>query len=225
MLLALLAGLIALTVAAQRQGWLDIFLNREKMQLFIEGFGIWGPLVFIVLQIVQVVISFIPGNITTVLGGTLFGSFLGFVYSYVAIILGSIIAFLVSRKVGHAVVRKMVGAKSYDRYYDVIHSQGTLARTRLTLGITMVLPFFPDDVICMLCGVTALPFWQFLLIIALTRPLGLLFAAAVGAGALNVSLWGMGVIAVASIALGLLTFRYAPAIESRLLAWVRKLKR
>ncbi len=222
--LLVLAALVALALVARQNGWLDVFLERESMRDFIDRAGLWGPLVFIALQIVQVVVSFIPGGVTTIVGGALFGTGLGFLYSFVAIIIGSVISFFIARKLGNVVVRKMVGGKAYDRYYAVIHSEGTLSRTRLTLFATMLLPFFPDDLICLLAGITPIPFWQFLVTIVLARPMGLLFSSLLGSGALRMPLWAMVLAAAASIALGVLTFKFAPAIEKKLLALLEKVR-
>jgi uncharacterized membrane protein YdjX (TVP38/TMEM64 family) len=159
--------------------------------------------------------------VTTLVGGALFGVGWAFVYSYIAVVAGSMLAFGIARKLGTAAVRKLVGEKSYDRYFALIQSQGALSRTRMTLAVTLLLPFFPDDLLCLLAGLTAIPTWQFFVISLAARPWGLLFAASLGAGALAVPPWALGLIAVASVGLGVLAFRFAPVIEDRLFRLVK----
>ncbi|MDR3207468.1 MAG: hypothetical protein LBT60_03960, partial [Oscillospiraceae bacterium] len=57
-------ALVVLAVVAVRQGWLAVLLDKDALQGFVARFGVWGPLVFIALQMAQVVVSFIPGNVT-----------------------------------------------------------------------------------------------------------------------------------------------------------------
>jgi uncharacterized membrane protein YdjX (TVP38/TMEM64 family) len=220
--LAALALLAAALVVAWRRGWLEIFLDRGALQALVGRFGAWGPLAFIAAQLLQVVVPFIPGQVTTMVGGALFGAGWAFVYSYIAVIAGGALAFAIARKLGRAVVRGLTGEAAYRRYFEVIQSQGALSRTRITLAAMLLLPFFPDDLLCLLAGLTPLPLWQFFVITVAARPWGLLFSAFLGDGALSIPLWGLGLICAASIGVGALVFRYAPAIEEKLFRRVKR---
>ena len=50
---------ISVLVLAWRRG---IFLSQKAMTDFVIGLGIWGPLVFTLIQIIQVIIPIIPGG-------------------------------------------------------------------------------------------------------------------------------------------------------------------
>ena len=52
---------------------LGIFTSQEKLDSFIVNLGVWGPLFFVVLQIIQVVVPIIPGGITSIAGVFIFG--------------------------------------------------------------------------------------------------------------------------------------------------------
>ena len=210
----MLLVLAALGYLLYQLGILQLFQDVGALQELVRGFGVWAPLVFIVLQIVQVIFSFIPGNITTMAGAALFGMWRGFFLSYLAISAASLLAFLIARKLGTRVVRRLVGGQSFDRYFVRIHSAGALSRTRITLICMMLLPFFPDDLLCLLAGITALPFAHFVAIVLLTRPWGLLFSALLGSGAMKLPVWALGLLVVCSLGLGLLAARYATRIET-----------
>ena len=57
-----------------------VMKNPDDLQQYIREEGKWAPLVFIFVQILQVIIAPIPGNVTTLVGGLLFGYTLGFIY-------------------------------------------------------------------------------------------------------------------------------------------------
>jgi uncharacterized membrane protein YdjX (TVP38/TMEM64 family) len=199
---------IALYFVMARNGWLDIFGSVETLQRYIESHGIWAPLVFAAIQVVQVIISPIPGNITTLAGGLLFGFGKGFLLSYVSIVLGSLIAFGLARKLGKPFVVKIVGEKITHKYMDVLTS-----RQKVVLIFMFVLPFFPDDALCLIAGLSGISWGFFIVILLLTRPAGILFSALVGSGAVSVPVWGWGIIIALSIGIMALSVKYSPQID------------
>ena len=67
------------------------------MQQFVNRFGMIGALIFVLIQIVQVVFPIIPGGISCLAGVLLFGAVSGFFYNYIGICVGSCIAFGIAR--------------------------------------------------------------------------------------------------------------------------------
>ncbi len=80
-------------VALYRAG---ILTDSGKMASFIEGTGLYGPVVFFLIQVIQVVIPIIPGGISCLCGVLLFGSVTGFILNYLGICCGSVLIFLES---------------------------------------------------------------------------------------------------------------------------------
>jgi uncharacterized membrane protein YdjX (TVP38/TMEM64 family) len=90
-----------------------------------------------------------------------------------------------------------------------------------------LLPVFPDDVLCLIAGLTAMRLRTFTVVMVLTRPWGLLVSALLGAGLISFSipLWIWIVIAVFCAALFVLAIKYAPLIEERIHQWVKRISR
>jgi uncharacterized membrane protein YdjX (TVP38/TMEM64 family) len=90
-----IVGLLALAAAMH---WLGPQLKTYVTQFsqWIEGLGPWGPLAFILGYIVFTV-ALIPGSILTMAGGALFGLWFGTLYVTCAAVIGSTLAFLISR--------------------------------------------------------------------------------------------------------------------------------
>jgi uncharacterized membrane protein YdjX (TVP38/TMEM64 family) len=88
-----------------------------------------------------------------------------------------------------------------------------------------LLPVFPDDVLCLIAGLTAMRLRNFTVVMILTRPWGLLVSALLGAGLISVSipLWVWIMIGVVCVALFVLTIKYAPHIEERIHLWLKKI--
>ena len=83
--------------------------SREEIPPLAEGLGAWGPIAFIGLYVLATVL-FVPGSLLTLAGGALFGVTSGFVYVFVAAVIGSCLAFLLARYAAREWVEARIGA-------------------------------------------------------------------------------------------------------------------
>ncbi len=137
----------------------QFYSSKRQVAAFVNRFGPYGPLAFMVVQALQVVLAPIPGEATGILGGYLFGTGLGFLYSTVGLTLGSILAFGLGRWLGLPVVRRLVSEKVYHKFDFVSRAGGEL----VTLACFLI-PGFPKDYLCFLLGVSPMQFGMFLVI-------------------------------------------------------------
>ncbi|HEY9593010.1 MAG TPA: TVP38/TMEM64 family protein, partial [Spirochaetia bacterium] len=88
----LIAALVVPVIVWHGELW-RIFASGQRLREWIAGWGAWAPLIFVGIQIVQVVIFAIPGEVTQIAGGYLFGGWLGLLLSVAGITIGSTLAF------------------------------------------------------------------------------------------------------------------------------------
>ena len=162
--LVLIGALIIFSVYGYQKG---IFTSRDQLELFIRQSSFWGPLLFIVIQIAQVVIAVIPGGLTCLAGVVFFGPWYGFLYSAVGIIIGSCINFYLARRYGEKFIRLFVSDETYEKTKKKFLT-GKMFDVVFTAAI--LLPCAPDDVLCMLAGLTDMSWRKFLTILFLGRP-------------------------------------------------------
>lgn len=134
--------------------------DREQLQALMHKAGPWAPVLFILLQVVQCVIPIIPGGVTLVMGVWLFGPVLGFVYNYIGILLGESAGFGLARRYGTPLVRAMVSTGSYNKYSRWL--ERNQKKFNRFFVFAMLFPFMPDDLICMLAGLSKMSFRFFL---------------------------------------------------------------
>jgi len=150
---------------------LGIFKDKEILVNYIKQFGLFAPLFFLLLQIIQVVFPVIPGGASCLAGVLAFGPVLGFVYNYLGLVIGSIIAFNLSRKYGLKLIKKLFSEETINKYLDYIRTN----KFDKVFFLGIFLPGFPDDLLCYVAGVSKMSFKKFLIIILLGKPLALLF--------------------------------------------------
>ena len=130
-------------------GPLTSFLNnKDTIISWVEGHGFLGPLAFIFLQVLQIVLAPIPGQIVGGVGGFLF-SWWGVLWTCIGTAIGGFIVFWLSRKFGRPLVEKIVKKDSLDKF-DFIFSNNT----SFILFVIFLIPGLPDDIICYLAGLT-----------------------------------------------------------------------
>ena len=151
-------------VVAKYRELARFYSSRREVKAFLTSFGPYAPLPFIVLQALQVVFAPIPGEVTGVLGGYVFGTWLGFLYSSIGLTLGSAMAFGLGRWLGAHVVRRLVSDAVYHKFDFVARTGGELVAL-----VFFLIPGFPKDYLCFLLGVSPMPFGIFFVIATFGR--------------------------------------------------------
>lgn len=164
-----------------------IFYDAESLKRFIAGFGIIGALVFVAFQAIQVVFPILPGGVGCLGGVLIYGAYMGFVYNYIGICIGSIAAFLISKYYGRPLLNQMFSQKireKYEQWVDHRHFDKLFA-------LAIFLPVAPDDFLCYLAGTTRMTLQRFTAIILLGKPWAI---AAYSFGLTALFQWGMAVL-------------------------------
>lgn len=144
--------------------------NPNKLEILIKNFGIMAPLFFLSLQIIQVIIPIIPGGVTCGIGVILFGPFWGFILNYTGSIIGSIIVFLIVKYYGHAFILKFTDQQTYNKYIGWLDKGKKFDRF---FAFAILVPGFPDDLLCMIAGLTSMSLKKFIFMISTCKPLAL----------------------------------------------------
>ena len=146
----------------------------DSLRNYISRSGVWSYALFWLLQFLQVTFLPIPSMLTTVAGVLLFGPFITFVLSYLAIMLGSITAFLIGKKFGSKIIVWVVGEVASIKWQERIN------RGKFLFFLMMLFPFFPDDLLCMISGANKMNSKFFVSTIAITKFVGLFFICFLG---------------------------------------------
>jgi len=149
---------------------LGIFQDKYILINYINKTKFLSPLIFIIIQTIQVVIPIIPGGISSLVGVLLFGSIFGFIYNYIGLILGSLIAFYLSKKYGITLLKKIFKEKTLNKYLIYINNKKF---TKLFI-IGIIMPGLPDDLLCYIAGISKIKLKTFIICLLIGKPISLL---------------------------------------------------
>jgi uncharacterized membrane protein YdjX (TVP38/TMEM64 family) len=157
--------------------WYGLVKDPEQVRTFLRSWGsIGAPLAFIGIQILQVIFAPFPGEASGFVGGYVFGTLPGFVYSSIGLTAGSLINFILGRILGRRYVRKWVPAPYLSRFDSLAKRQGAIV-----FFLFFVVPGFPKDYLCIFLGLTNLSVRVFILMAAIGRMPGTLMLSLQGA--------------------------------------------
>lgn len=167
----------------------------EDLRQLILGFGGWGILTYIVINLLQCIVIPVPTTLTVLVGTAIYGPFVAFLYATIGVIIGSSIAFVIGRYCSRPVINWIFGKEKIDKYQNILKN-----RTGIILFLTLILPLFPDDLICMLAGISEISYPKFLIISIIARSVGLAVISFFGSGKI-IPFSGWGIIAWLAIAI------------------------
>ncbi|MDP3970985.1 MAG: VTT domain-containing protein [bacterium] len=136
-------------------------LYSEEVNNFIYSLGKWSPLFMIGLIISEYVIAPLPGSWLPIASGFIFGPWLGFVYSYIATLLGSIIAFEISRLVFHPLIKNIIQPAWHEKFKTKLKSVSWV------IILIFALPLFPVDIVVWILGLLNIERKNFLIMAAI----------------------------------------------------------
>lgn len=204
--LAILGGSVWALYAT---GFFEAAGSQEKLGEYIARCAPWSHLAYFGIQLVSVVVAPIPSNLTAAAGAYLFGLWPSFLLTWGAVALGSAIVFGLARALGQQFAGQFVSEKLSGKYLDVIRR-----KRDVFLALAFLFPFFPDDILCILAGLTDISFKRFFLLAAVFRPWGLLAACMVGSATVSIPWWGMALLGGLGLAVFLLAMKYGDKLEA-----------
>lgn len=188
-------------------------LTRQQIQDFISSTGVIAPLVFIGVSFLQVTFIPVPGLVTIIAGTYLFGPWLSFLYSYIGMLIGSVVAWGLGRLLGRPYVNWVAGSKEQaDEWLKKLKG-----REKVFLFFAFLLPLFPDDLLCSVAGILPIRFSTFFIMQLITR------FTSIGASIIFMSgeiipyhgwgLWVLGLLTLLSVVIFILAVKKADELN------------
>ena len=187
----------------------------EELKALLNSYGWRGVLVFMGIQVLQVVVAAIPGEFVQIAGGYIYGTWLGTLYSLTGIVTGSAIVFFIARFIGYRLVKLVVTPEHLEKLNFLINSK----KSEMAMFILFLIPGMPKDIITYVAGITPLKPLRFFSIIMLGRFPALLASSYIGS---NTQKGNYGIVIALSVA-ALILFAAGVFLKDRILKKINKL--
>lgn len=212
--IALLAFITMLLLAIGYSDHWALFQDQARLREWVNQWGLWKPFAIILLQMAQVLLAPVPGQIVGLVSGYFFGVVWGTIYSMVGTMLGSAAAFILARTFGRPLVERLIPPPTLKRLDDGAQRHGLFF-----FLMVFLIPFLPDDLACFVAGLSSIPIPALLLAAIAGRLPGIFTSCWLGANAVRFTTTQWALLIVASALLALLFLLY----DDQLQKWAWKL--
>ncbi len=156
-------SLIALTFVAIP--FFKSFEKPEEFKAYVEGFGVWGFLIVLFIQISQIVVALIPGEFVEFIAGAIYGWLGGLSLCLAGIAIGQIIIFYSVKILGKDFIELTAGSKAMQKFKFLQDEK----KLKTLIFILFFIPGTPKDLITYAIPFTKVRLKDFILISLLAR--------------------------------------------------------
>jgi uncharacterized membrane protein YdjX (TVP38/TMEM64 family) len=175
-LIAVFMAAAALAAIKYGSYFTHLVSNPSELKVMLSSYGWKGIFVFVAIQVVQVVIVVIPGDLVQFTGGYIYGPFAGTLISMAGILIGSAAAFYIAKLLGYSLVRELFSKSSMAKFDFVINSN----KLEIVLFILFLIPGFPKDMLTYIAGLTPIKPLRLFAVVVVARLPGLLASSFIG---------------------------------------------
>ena len=155
--IVMVAVVVVAYIILYETGILETIKSFEALKQLILDTRQWGIITFIGITFLQVVFLPLPAAVTVLIGVAIYGPTVSFILSTIGTVLGSLVTFVLGKIFGKKLVVWMVGEEKTEKYAEMLNDKG-----RFAFVMMMLFPGFPDDILCLVAGVTAMPYQFFI---------------------------------------------------------------
>ena len=214
----IVALLVAAVFLAWRVGLFALLSRREELQALVASLGAWGPLAIVALEVLQVLLAPLPGQLTSIVAGYLYGVWWGSALCMAGLVLGTALAMALARRYGRPLVERLASREALARIDRAVERRGAAV-----FLLIFLVPFLPDDVAAFVAGLSSLRLARLLLVATVGRAPGVVFAAFLGARAGELAPLEIALLVLASLVLLALFWRYRAPLERAMFRLVDRL--
>ncbi len=158
-LLLIVVGLPAYIIIFRR----DIFSEVRSIDDAVNILRMYHGstvLIYILLQIIQIVVSVLPGQVFQIAAGTVFGIVEALILSVIGAVLGTFITYYISRFLGADAMFLMLGKENSEKFVKILNSK----KSYILVFILYLLPGVPKDLFAYAAGISEMDVKSFMVL-------------------------------------------------------------
>ena len=199
--------------------WIKSFENINDVVAFLEKYETQSIFVYIGLQIVQIVISIIPGQVFQMAAGYIYGFWPALLFAMTGALLGTTLSFMLAKALGRDFLHIFFGEEKMSYYIERLNSKKMYA----IVFFLYLIPGIPKDMVSYAAGVSEIKFKPFIIISALGRLPGMIGCLLMGDMMMEENYTGAVIIGVFAVIAFALCIIFRKKIQSFLDRFYKKI--
>ena len=175
--------------------WLKGFKDIDTIVAFLNQYKSQSIFIYIGFQILQIVISVIPGQVFQMAAGYLFGFWPALLYAMTGAVLGTGISFLLAKLLGRDFLHLFFGEEKMSYYIEKLNSR----QAYTIVFFLYLIPGLPKDMVSYAAGASEMKFRPFLILAAIGRFPGMVGCLLMGTMVQSENYTGVAIMAVLAL--------------------------
>ncbi len=192
LLIAIVTG-IPLYIYLFQRDLISSFRSLDDVAEFLRQYKQFSVPVYLIAEVLQILISVLPGQLFQMAAGYLFGFVPGVILTLIGAVIGTVITFCLARVLGSDAVHMMLGEERSRQYTELLSSK----KAYLITFIIYLIPGLPKDAVCYIAGVSDIRLIPFLTVSVTGRMPAMAGSVAFGALYMKQNYTGMIILAAA----------------------------
>ena len=132
--------------------------DQRRITAYVRQFGFWGPLVVILIMVVQMFLIVVPSWLLMIIAVLAYGAWWGGLLSVVAVAVASSVGYVIGKGLSEASLSKLIGRRSEQKLERTVNDYGSGAVVLFRLA-----PFLSNDAISFVAGMLRMGYLRFML--------------------------------------------------------------
>ena len=141
------------------------YKDPAQFKAYIDSLGVWGFFLMLFVQIAQIIVALIPGEVVEFVAGALYGWFWGLLFCFLGILIGQTIIFKTVRILGRDFVEKVAGSEKLKKFSYLQND----SKLKIIVFLLFFIPGTPKDLLTYIVPLTKMKLREFLLITLVAR--------------------------------------------------------
>ena len=189
--------------------------SMESINAMLAKYHIASIFIYIGLQIVQVILAFLPGQVVQFAAGYAYGVLFGFLLTIIGVTIGTFCSFSIGKLFGKDIVYLIFGDDRLKKFVKLLNSK----KAFVAIFFIYLFPGLPKDVFTYAAGVSEIKRLPFLCVSVIARSPAMLMSILVGDMYRNGSYVGIIIVSVIVVAIAILGI----IKRKRVFEWVDKI--
>ena len=150
--------------------------GRDQLIEMIRSTGIFGSIILILIQALQVIVAFIPGEFVEIISGAMFGPILGLIICLIGLNLGTLVIYGLVKLFGRPFVNENTKNKKFK-----LEFLNDPKRSLIIIFFIFLLPGIPKDILIYPMPLTKVKMTRFMIVSSIARIPSILSSTFIGA--------------------------------------------
>lgn len=144
---------------------IDQFSSLEQVEAFFKEYKTQSIFIYVLMQAMQIIICIIPGQWLQFAAGYMYGFWLGFLFSIIGALIGTVVTYYLAKLLGHDAMHLIFGEEKIQKMLITLNSKKAI----VLVFLVYLIPGVPKDLCSYVAGLSEMKLKPFIIVSLIGR--------------------------------------------------------